>query len=96
MQDISKMTKPVFVTENGIKLYIDNEMVKIFNSDIKRLDLKNVQAFFAVHPNGDKEYLLVKDGKPFHASQRAEDIGSQIDMLAVVEKYGDEQHEDNS
>jgi len=27
------------------------------------------------------------NGKPFHASQRAEDIGSQIDILAVIEKY---------
>ncbi len=83
----NKVTNPVFITEKGVKLYLDNEMVKIFNSDIKRLGLKNVQTFFAIHPDGDKEYLLVKDGKPFHASQRAEDIGSQIDILAVAEKY---------
>lgn len=81
------MDKPVLITEKDVKLYLDNEMVKIFNSDIKRLGLKNVQAFFAIHPDGDKEYLLVKDGKPFHASQRAEDIGSYIDMLAVAKKY---------
>lgn len=83
----NKVADPVFITEKGVKLYLDNEMVKIFNSDIKRLGLKNVQTFFAIHPDGDKEYLLVKDGKPFHASQRAEDIGSQIDILAVAEKY---------
>lgn len=81
------MDKPVFITDKGVKLYLDNDMVKIFNGDIKRLGLKNVQAFFAIHPDGDREYLLVKDGKPFHASQRAEDIGSQIDILAVIEKY---------
>ena len=81
------MDKSVFITDKGVKLYLDNDMVKILNHDIKRLGLKNVQAFFAIHPDGDKEYLLVKDGKPFHASQQAEDIGSYIDMLAVLEKY---------
>ncbi len=81
------MDKPVFITDKGVKLYLDNEMVKIFNNDIKRSGLKNIQVFFAIHPDGDKEYLLVKDGKPFHVSQRAEDIGSCIDMLAVAEKY---------
>lgn len=81
------MDKPVCTTDKGVKLYLDNDMVKIFNGDIKRLGLKNVQASFAIHPDGDREYLIVKDGKPFHASQRAEDIGSQIDILAVIEKY---------
>lgn len=83
----NKIADPVFITEKGVKLYLDNEMVKIFNNDIKHLGLKNVQAFFAIHSDGDKEYLLVKNGKPYHASQRAEDIGSHIDMLAVAEKY---------
>lgn len=83
----NKVADPVFITEKGVKLYLDNEMVKIFNSDIKRFGIKNVQTFFAIHPDGDKEYLLVRDGKPFHASQMAEYIGSQIDILAVAEKY---------
>ena len=81
------MTDPVFITEKGVKLYLDNEMVKIINNEIKRLGLKNVQAFLAIHPDGDKEYLLVKDGKPYHASQKAEDIGSYIEILALTEKY---------
>ena len=81
------MADPVFITERGVKLYLDNEMVKIINNEIKRLGLKNVQAFLAIHPDGDKEYLLVKDGKPYHASQKAEDIGSYIEILALTEKY---------
>lgn len=81
------MVSPVFITEKGVKLYLDNKMVKIFNGNIKRLGLKNIQIFFAIHPDGNKEYLLVKDGKPFHASQKAEDIGVCIDMLSVEEKY---------
>lgn len=81
------MNKPVFVTEKGVKLYIDNKMVKILNDEIERLELKSIYAFLAIHPDGDKEYLLIKDGKPYHASQRAEDIGSNIEMLAITEKY---------
>ena len=81
------MADPVFIIEKGVELYLDNEMVKIVNNEIKHLGLKNVQAFLAIHPDGDKEYLLVKDGKPYRASQKVEDIGNYIEILALIEKY---------
>lgn len=79
--------EPVFITEKGVKLYLDNDMVKILNKEIKRLNLKNIQAFLAVHPGDCKEYLLVKDGQPYSASQKAEDIESAINILALTQKF---------
>lgn len=80
------MIKPVFVTEKGIELYLDNIMVKLLNMRIKQLNLKNVQAFLTIHPGGYKEYLVVKDTKPYHASQRVEDVESSVEALALVQK----------
>lgn len=81
------MTKPAFVTEKGVELYLDNVMVKLLNKRIKQLNLKNVQAFLAVHPGGYKEYLVVKDSEPYHASQKVEDIESNIEVLALAQNW---------
>lgn len=79
-------SKPAFVTDKGIKLYIDNKMVKLLNRQIEQLNLKNVQAFLALHPGGDIQYLLVKDGEPYHESQRIEDIEFKIEELHLSSK----------
>ncbi len=78
--------KPVCVTDKGVKLYIDQEMVKLLNGRIKQLNLENVQAFLALHPNGDIQYLLVKDGKPCQESQKVEDIGYAIESMLLTQK----------
>jgi len=77
------MAKPAFITDKGIKLYLDNDMVKLLNKRIEQLNLKNVQAFLAIHPGGYKEYIIVKDSEPYHASQRVEDVESSIEVLAL-------------
>lgn len=82
-------SKPAFVTESGIKLYLDNEMVKLLNRRIEQLNLKNIQTFLALHPDGNIEYLLVKDGKPYHESRKIEDIESNIEVLALTQKFHD-------
>ncbi len=82
-----KTDEPVFITENGIKLYTKNTMVKILNNEIKRQKLEKTQVFFSVHPNGYESYLLVVNGKPYFESQVAEEIGGQIDMLVIGKRY---------
>lgn len=81
------MTKPAFVTEKGIELYLDDVMVKLLNKRIKQLNLKNVQAFLAIHPDGYKEYLVVKDNEPYYANQRVEDVESRIEVLALAQNW---------
>lgn len=75
-------SKPVFVTDKGVKLYV-NDNIKSLNKQIKRLNLKNVQAFLAIHADGDIEYLLIKDGEAYYESQKLEDIESCIKMLTL-------------
>lgn len=84
---ISSNKQPSFITKTGIKLYLDNKMVKILNAEIKRQKLKGVQVFLSIDQNNYKEYVLVIDGNPYLASQKSDEISGMIDMLAVKKRY---------
>lgn len=80
------MKQPAFITKTGIKLYLDNEMVKILNAEIKRQKLEGMQVFLSIDQNDYKEYVLVIDGNPYLASQKSDDIAGMIDILAVKKR----------
>lgn len=72
--------------ENGVVLDDEGDMVDTLRRRIESKGLKNLRIFLATHKT-HQEYLLVEGTEPIFATQQADAMWSQIDIIALVDEF---------